>query len=269
MKRLKRALRNAVCLAGLACGPVLAHDFWIEPATFRPAPGGTVALSLRVGQQFHGNAVPFVPKFFQRFVFVDPRGVEQAVDGQMGDDPAGLVPVTRAGTYLVGYRSNRDAVSLKPDKFESYLVDEGLEAIIAERARRGESAIDSREEYSRCAKALLRAGGGPGAGYDRVLGFTLELIPERDPYALTPHEGLPVRLLYEGSPLAGALVVAFRRERPEEALRARTNGDGRVVLALNSPGVWLVKAVHMIRVPGRGDIDWESFWASLTFELPG
>jgi len=269
MKRLQRALRIAVCLAGLACGPVQAHDFWIEPATFRPAPGGTVALSLRVGQQFHGNAVPFVPKFFQRFVFIDPQGVERAVDGQMGDDPAGSMPVARAGTYLVGYRSNRDAVSLKPDKFESYLVDEGLEAIIAERARLGESAVDSREEYSRCAKALLRAGDGHGGGHDRILGFTLELVPERDPYAMAPGANFPVRLLYLGKPLAGALVVAFRRDKPEEKLSARTDSDGRAVLALASPGIWLVKAVHMIRVSGNPEIDWESFWASLTFELPG
>jgi len=32
--------------------------------------------------------------------------------------------------------------------------------------------------------------------------------------------------------------------------------------------VWLVKAVHMIPLPKDGDADWESFWASLTFELP-
>ena len=33
-------------------------------------------------------------------------------------------------------------------------------------------------------------------------------------------------------------------------------------------GVWLVKAVHMVPLPKGQDADWESFWASLTFELP-
>jgi hypothetical protein len=32
--------------------------------------------------------------------------------------------------------------------------------------------------------------------------------------------------------------------------------------------VWLVKAVHIEPVAAP-DADWESLWASLTFELPG
>jgi hypothetical protein len=39
-------------------------------------------------------------------------------------------------------------------------------------------------------------------------------------------------------------------------------------MPLSKSGAWLVKAVHM--VPARADAgaDWESVWASLTFELP-
>ena len=32
-------------------------------------------------------------------------------------------------------------------------------------------------------------------------------------------------------------------------------------------GVWLVKAVHMVPAPSRRDADWQSLWASLTFEI--
>ncbi|HEX5719080.1 MAG TPA: DUF4198 domain-containing protein, partial [Thermoanaerobaculia bacterium] len=103
------------------------------------------------------------------------------------------------------------------------------------------------------------------SGYDRELGLELELIPERDPYALKPGEALPVRLLYRGKPLDGALVVAIAP--PDARVSARTAG-GRVSLALDRPGLWLIKAVHMIPAPEGSGAEWESLWASLTFELP-
>ena len=33
-------------------------------------------------------------------------------------------------------------------------------------------------------------------------------------------------------------------------------------------GVWLVKAVHMAPAPAESGAEWESLWASLTFEVP-
>lgn len=110
---------------------------------------------------------------------------------------------------------------------------------------------------------------GTGAAATRPVGLTLELVPEVDPTHLPAGRELPVRLLYEGKPLAGALVVAMSREAPAVKLRARTDRHGRVSLALPRRGVWLVKAVHMVPAPRGVPADWESLWASLTFEIPG
>jgi hypothetical protein len=42
-----------------------------------------------------------------------------------------------------------------------------------------------------------------------------------------------------------------------------------VQLPLSEAGIWLIKAVHMIEMPPDNKVaQWESFWASLTFELP-
>ena len=86
---------------------------------------------------------------------------------------------------------------------------------------------------------------------DRRFGFTLELVAERNPYAIRAGGDLPVRLTYENRPLAGALVVAMNRTKPSEKLTARTDSDGRVHLRLRPGGMWLIKAVHMIPAPAR------------------
>jgi uncharacterized GH25 family protein len=111
-------------------------------------------------------------------------------------------------------------------------------------------------------------GSDAGSGYDRVLGLRLELIPEKNPYTLAPGQDLPVRLLYGGAPLVGAKVAAVPKDQPSRQVAQRTDAQGRVRLRLERPGVWLVKAVHMIAAPAGSGADWESFWASLTFALP-
>jgi uncharacterized GH25 family protein len=99
-----------------------------------------------------------------------------------------------------------------------------------------------------------------------VLGFTLEIVPERDPEAWQPGSDLVFRLLYDGKPLAGALITALPQREPSRKLSARSDAGGRVSLRLPQAGVWLVKAVQMIPSDG-GKADWQSFWASLTFEI--
>lgn len=246
-----------------------AHDFWIDPSSFRPAAGQRVTVRLRVGQHFRGDPVPRDPSLLQRFTVIAPGGGETPVPGVPGAEPAGFATLTAPGLSLITYAGGRSPVSLDGAKFETYLAEEGLEAVSAERARKGQAAAAVKEVFSRYAKAFLAVGGKGGAGYDRVLGLTLELIPEKDPTALASGAELPVRLLYRGKPLAGALVAALAHDKPDTKITARTDAAGRARLRLDRPGVWLVKAVHMIPAPASSPptgADWESFWASLTFE---
>jgi hypothetical protein len=253
-----------LCLAGQAWG----HDFWIEPASFRPAVNERVPITLRVGMDFSGTSQPLVPQWFSDYSVTAPSGTEPVL-GMIGDDPAGSFAPAEAGLHMVGYRSNNAFVEIPPQKFNDYLRDEGLEWVIDWRAERGLAETNARELYARCAKALVLAGdGGPASGFDRPLGYTLELIPESNPYALTPGDALPVRLLYEGQPLPNVLIIAFTAEEPDVKQRARTGADGRVSLRVDRAGTWLIKGVHIISTDDPiNQATWQSYWASLTFRL--
>ncbi len=243
-----------------------AHDFWIEPSAFRPAPGEKVAIRLRFGDHAPGEPVMRDPRRIERFDAVGPDGGAVPVPGVDGADPAGWLLPGKPGHTWIAYDNTPMPLELEGPKFEQYLKEEGLERISTLRAERGQTAARSREIYSRCAKALLAVQGGAAAGHDRVLGLRLELVTEGDPYALKGGGELPVRLLYEGAPLEGALVVAVGSG---EKLSARSDAAGRVTLRLGRPGSWMIKAVHMVPAPAESGADWESLWASLTFEIPG
>lgn len=265
MKPCRLVLSLALALA-VSSAPALAHDFWIEPSTFRPAVGSEVGIALRVGEHFRGEPVGRAGERIVRFVLRSSSG-ESPIPGEEGSDPAGRARINAPGLNVVGYRSNNARVDLPADKFEQYLREEGLEKAIALRASRGETDKPSRERYSRCVKSLLSAGGS-SAGADRPLGFTLEIVSDRNPYGARPGEPMPFRVLLRGKPVAGVLVVALHREAPEEKASARSDVQGRVSFRLIRPGVWLVKAVHMEPLAAGEDADWESLWASSTFELP-
>jgi uncharacterized GH25 family protein len=257
----------AFAVASLVAASLSAHDFWIEPTTYQPAVGSTLGLRLVVGQEFRGVALKRNPALIAKFVLVSGAG-ETPVGGRAADEPAGTVRVEQRGLQLIAYRSRESRVSLEAAKFERYLEEEGLEAVIEARAKSGDSRKPSREIFSRSAKSLIAAGGSGTTGYDRVLGLTLELVPEKNPYAMRSSEDLPVRILYEGKPLAGALVVALAYEDTEKKIAQRSDKNGRATLRLSKEGVWLVKAVHMVPAAGDSKADWQSTWASLTFEIP-
>jgi uncharacterized GH25 family protein len=263
---MRRRVTRLTLLAALFSPlPACAHDFWIEPSLFQPPVGSPVGIHLRVGEHFQGDPVARAEKHIVRFVLVTSSG-ESPVLGAEGSEPAGIARVAQPGVHIVAYRSNNARVDLEPEKFEQYLKEEGLESVIAERARRSESQKPSREAYSRSVKSLLCAG-DCAMGADRAVGLALELVSENNPYAARAGEKMPFRLLWNGKPLEGALVVALSKGSPETKLSARTDASGRVTFRLPRGGIWLVKTVHMTRAPAGGDVDWESLWASLTFEL--
>jgi len=242
-----------------------AHDFWIEPGIFQAKPKQTVPLRLFVGQNFKGDSVPYFPQKFERFVVAGPSGT-RPITGVLGDEPAGKLIPDAPGLYVIGLHTKHDSVSFDSlEEFERYLTKEGLERNLAIERQRHQPGKKITETYFRCAKSLIAAGPLPDTAQDHVFGFPLELIAEKNPYRSS---SLQVQLRYRGKALPGALVVAFTKAEPLKKLKARTDDHGRVVFQLPKPGVWLVTSVHMIPGSFFSGFDWESLWASLSFERP-
>ena len=269
--RTRHALSSLAVLALLAA-PLAAHDFWVRPASLRVDVGQSVPVRLLVGHSGEAEAVPRAEERVEKFVVVGPDGQERDVAGYDGSDPAGVFTPTEAGYHVVGYRSTPSVSDLPAEKFEAYLREEGLERISELRAERGETGEAGVELYSRCAKAIVAVGDDlDGGGHDRALGFRLELVPEADPRQAGDGAAFPVRLVFEGEAIEGALVEAARLDEPEaEVVSGRTDAEGRASLPLEGAGPWLVTAVHMVEAPANDErgAKWESLWASLVFAAP-
>jgi uncharacterized GH25 family protein len=239
-----------------------AHEFWLEPSTFSPATGARLDIRLCVGDGVEGWPLPRNEQRIERFETLGRSGAQPLL-GIDGADPAGIARLQTSGGQIVAFESKHSFANMPAEQFSAYLKEKGLEQILKLREQRGESQRGARDAYSRHAKALIRVGESRERLVDRAIGLRLELIAELE----RPGPERTFQLLHEGKPLADALVTATLLGVDANDLHTRTDKHGRATFPLPAAGAWRIEAVHMIKARGAVAADWESLWASLTFEL--
>ncbi|WP_417434041.1 DUF4198 domain-containing protein [Hoeflea sp.] len=269
--RRHAALGTVCALVGamLVASPVSAHEFWIEPHDFRVPPEAEIHADLRVGQDFKGDAFPYIHSRFAAFKLHDRLG-ETDVDGIAGDLPAlNLTPRTE-GLSIFTYVSGGERIRFRDwEKFASYLALEGLDTIPARHDARGLARDDTSEIYTRCAKTLVTVG-DETTDQDRATGMRLELVAGQNPLTLTPGAAMSFTLLWEGEPLADTQVALFHKGEDGGAGKrslTRTDRNGQASFPIPAQGAYMAASVHMIDAPAEREADWQSYWASLTFAV--
>lgn len=258
------------CLVSLPLNAA-AHEFWMLPTPFSVAPGETTRLTMHVGEQFVGDLVPFSTRYvasLRHYASGRNMDLAGAVPAQV-QLPALRLAIDQPGTHLVAFDSNPSQVTLSADKFHAYLHEEGLDHIVAHREKSKQAAAPGRERFRRHVKTILQGGKSSDETYAVRTGQRLEIIPLADPFAAGAGDSLPVQLLFDGKPLAGALVKAWhKRARQTLIVRVLSDSEGKAAFDLPYAGTWMISVVHMIPASGVKDIDWDSHWGNLTFELP-
>jgi uncharacterized GH25 family protein len=272
---LRRALLAAGALA-LACGPhvAAAHEFWIQPERFWLPVDAATPMTLQVGTGTERQRSQLPARRVLRFDATASGG--EALDLRPaltlgGPTADGALSFARPGVYVVTLRSDANAQSHQSAaRFNAYAQEEGLTPALETRAERGLQAIDASERYSRQTKALVQVGDGGGAqdAVTRPVGLTLEIVPEVSPYALPRPAALPVRVLYEGRPLAGALVKLTDLAHDAAPLEQhRTDGEGRAGFVMPTGGAWMMDVVWTKPLTDEG-VDFETVFSSLSFGFP-
>ena len=242
-----------------------AHEYWLEPTPPGALPGDTVTIGARVGEGFCGERKAFSPSRAVRWRLRTGREADLTPVSADGDSVWARVVVADHGGLMFGYESDFARITLEPSVFERYLRDEGLEGPRALRRARGDQG-PGRERYRRCAKAYV-AGADPQRALE-PFGMPCEIVP-----LSLPGEGprLRVRVVFEGRPLRGARLNAWRRpfarrgQRVPVAWSGRADARGEITVPVSAAGEWLLGVVHMVASRDRDAADWESSWASLTF----
>jgi len=135
----------------------------------------------------------------------------------------------------------------------------------------GQAAV---ERYSKHVKAIVQVGEARTDAYENVLGYPVEFIPLQNPYEMGVGDTFQVKFLKYGEPVANQILYASHEAYHGhaeggghvEAVTTRTNGEGVASFRISAEGKWYVRVINMVE-PDEEEVDYESNWATLTFEI--
>src|SRR5688572_26839993 len=220
----KHLFSVAMALLLVAASNLSAHDFWL--AATPPTEAGVTTINGHVGEKFPVPDGKTTPDRVDSWRVVTASG-DMALGRdffQDGQSLATRVTLAAPATYVGMMTILPREAEMKGKEFTDYLREEGLDQVIAERARLNQTDQPARERYARYAKIVLHTGKGDDAHVTRPANLAAEFVPSVNPASLSPGNTLSIQLLVQGRPVAGAQIAAVSRET---RLDARTDAEGR------------------------------------------
>lgn len=169
-----------------------------------------------------------------------------------------LPPIFEEGTYLVEQVLKSRIIEIEDKLFKSYLEHKCLKEL-------KQIQRTQKEEYTKFAKAIIQVGDKRNDTFREILKHKIEIVPQENPYNLKNRDLLSVKVLYDEKPIEFLPVFYGNSKEMGKIYKTQTDKYGSCVVKLSS-GIFYINSINMILSEKEG-IDYESFWASLTFEV--
>lgn len=258
-RRTLRARQIGAVVAGLiAVGAIdaAAHDTWLAASAGTVKAGEAFTLSLTSGEIFPVDDFAIEPARVTRAV----QRMGGATSPMVGakPTPASLryeIKPRSPGIATYGIELGPKTLTLEPSKIDEYLgeidASPALRATWKTIAATGKAWVESYSKHATAFVRVLPANGDASAaardsGWASPLGFSLEIVPLRDPTGLHAGDTLGVRVLSRGSPMRDFAVGAIH-EGSDKANFFHTNADGVARIVLPSAGRWLLNGTDLRR----------------------
>ncbi len=281
--------RTLIALAALTLVIVAtarAHTMFLKLESFYLAPNSKAVVQL-INGDFDKSENPITRDRMLDVSIVGPAGVEHPPASAWKDsavyrshpdslDTSLLTFRTKGpGTYVVAVSTAARTFTLSAEDFNAYLVHDGVTDALEARQKAGKMGEEATERYSKHVKAIVQVGDARSNHWSHEMGYPAEFVPLQNPYELSVGGDLRVRFLRAGKPVPNQIVYANHEHNHAhddqgnhvEAVTTRTDSNGVATIPLSSGGRWYVRAIHMAETPSDPDLDYESSWATLTFEI--
>lgn len=268
---MKKKITAVFLICALLALPVLAHDLFLKPDSFFAKINQKISVSVMNGTfQKSEGAVSFARLTDVSVVApLGNRTNSKETDFTKNETTAflNLVP-TENGNYVVGLSTMWRENQLKAKEFNEYLVAEGIPEILENRKRDQELEIDGRYRYSKYVKTIIQVGNKQTDNYKTVLGYAVEMIPQKNPYKLKKGDSIEILCLKDGKPLVGQTVLSGYESGGKMAAEksVRSDDKGIIKIKLDGAGKWYAKFINMVKIDDP-KLNYESKWSTLTFEI--
>lgn len=263
----KRFLMLTILLGGT--WGVDAATWWMLPSNYFFEVGETARIGFVQGEDFKAEPWPLMQDQVVRLEhYRAGLGVKDLRASIQNDDRERLtVKFDRAGTHLLALQSTAQFKAWDAALFNAFLDENGLEDTLTKRKENGTGDKPAGARQVVYTKLLIQVGDTPDDVYKKVVGFPLEIIPERNPYSLRSGDVMRFTILKNGKPLFGARVKVWNRKDNRTTLQnIYTEKDGTMETRLSSAGPWMVSVVQAEPSKTAG-AEWDTSSASLVFGI--
>ena len=111
-------------------------------------------------------------------------------------------------------------------------------------------------------KSLLAA----TAESSKPVGQRFEVVPEKDPASVRMGDQLPIKVIFDGKPVEGAIITTGGGHASDTKSPLKTDKDGMASVTIEKAGFQMVKASHQLPIKDDPDADVLSLAATLTYE---
>ena len=250
-----------------------AHEYWLDPIDASIGMGENVIVDIRNGEDYAGAAFPYDAAKYQSLSITNSKETKN-YQGRLGDYPAIHNNSDTAGLHRVALETSENIIVYPSwNKFTNFLDYHGLNNIVDLHTDQQLPHTDIKERYYRSAKTLYQVVDGNASIKPRQsseqkalapTGSKFEIITLTNPYSEIKE--LSVQILYEGTPLASRQVEMFWKGSKLVRLTSLSDDKGIATFQLLGNGDYMFNSVHVVRPDNEG-VHWESYWASITFEL--
>lgn len=260
-----------VLTGALLLVPILtltAHDLWLVPQKFRLDAGETQMIFANTGMDFPKSLSAVTPERVSQFILAVKSGKENLTDlSDKGNSLVTKYTFKAQGTYVVAAALKPKEIRLSAKEFNEYLLHDGLPRIYELRKKEGILDRDAIEHYSKYPKTIIQVGNQRDPTPTIPLGLPIEIVPKVNPYELRSGDNLEVAVIFQGNPLPNAEIAwSYPGHGEGFAGSKRTDQDGKALIPLAKAGPYVIRLTHMEWVKKQTH-EWESYWASLTFEV--
>ncbi len=252
----------ALCFFLIAPYAAHAHMLWLNASNYAPKIGGPVSIEIGFGHQFPHDGVIKEGRL-ERIYAVDANGKEHSLE-QSSTAVFKFMPPGE-GLYQI-------IAVMKPG-----FVTKTTEGRKMASKKECENAVDC-FAFRMVATALIQVG-SPGAAFPGSGKTPLEIVALKNPSELKTGSVLPLKVTFQGKPVAGAKVQAANSENkaPEAhktegkghghqywAQEEETDGNGVSAIKVTSGGPWLFMVNHEVPYEDKSECDRYSYRTSLT-----
>lgn len=246
MRKTSRLIFSFLILSALMCTAASAHEFIVKPhANGAVTPGQEVPMSVvsahvfMISEELEGEG--------------DAANIDLRLVDAAGEQPLALKKNKARLTWdtVAKVRKNGTAVVAAHRKpmYWTHTTKGWKQA-----SKKGLSGVIKSSKYEKFSKTLLTVG-GKTAGFDRVLGQRLEIVPVDDPASVRPGQELTLKVLLDGKPLATPILATFdgfSKQRNTYAYYTEDCcDDGTAKVRITSSGLWMVRVEHKVHEPNE------------------